>query len=246
MPKQQSRKKKIVFLKCGAASPEMAARCGDYEDWFRRSMPDVIWDLVDTYRGRWQRPALAEYAGLLVSGSPRSLTEPEPWMEEVADLVHEADRRGVPVLGVCFGHQLIGWAYGARVVKNPRGWELGTQAIELTAHGREDALFRGIGPGPVQVNETHEDAVDETELPAGLRVLAENATTPVQALAAGDHVRGVQFHPEIHGAVSREYCLRRAPQVGAARAEALAGSAADTPDAERVLQNFMEWFVHKG
>ena len=234
---------KILFLKCGAANPEMAARCGDYEDWFRDAM-DIEWDLVETYRGAW-RVELNAYAGVLVSGSPQSVTTPEPWMEEVAAVVRDADRRGTPVLGVCFGHQLIGWAYGGRVVKNPRGWELGTHPVHLTEAGERDPLFRGLGH-PLHVNETHEDAVDETALPEGVTVLAHNPQTPVQAIAAGDHVRGVQFHPEIAGPVSREYCLRRAPLIGEARAHELARRATDTPDAQKVLHNFIELFVRRG
>src|SRR2546429_7892865 len=89
---------KLLFLKCGAANREMAARCGDYEDWFRRAMPGVNWDLTETYNGPW-KVDVGEYAGVLLSGSPRSLTEPEPWMNEVAEVVQAADRRGTPVLG---------------------------------------------------------------------------------------------------------------------------------------------------
>jgi GMP synthase (glutamine-hydrolysing) len=97
----------------------------------------------------------------------------------------------------------------------------------------------------LRVNETHEDAIDERSLPAGLRVLACNAQTPVQALATGTHVRGVQFHPEIAGPVSREYCLRRAPVIGQARAQALAEAAGDTPEAVQVLRNFIRYFVRR-
>src|SRR5262245_32612260 len=137
---------KLLFLKCGAARADMAARCGDYEDWFAHVMPGARWDLVATYNGPW-KVDLGAYAGVLLSGSPQSLTEPEPWMAEVAELVHAADRRGIPVLGVCFGHQLMGWAYGGRVVRNPRGWELGTVDVRLTEQGRTDPLFSGLADG---------------------------------------------------------------------------------------------------
>ncbi|HJZ86491.1 MAG TPA: gamma-glutamyl-gamma-aminobutyrate hydrolase family protein [Polyangia bacterium] len=236
---------RLLLLKCGAAPREMAARCGDYQDWFSQGLRGVPWDLVEPYQGAFQKPDLAAYAGVLISGSPRSVSRPEPWMEEVADLVRAAHRRGTPVLGVCFGHQLIAWAFGGRVIRNPRGWELGTVDVEMTSDGRADPLFRGLGgpKGCLRVNETHEDAVDELSLPAGMRVLAQNAQTPVQALAYGDHVRGVQFHPEVTAAAAREYCVRRADQVGLERAHALAQAATDTPDGERVLANFVDCFV---
>src|SRR5581483_2365591 len=97
--------------------------------------PDVPWDRTEPWAVGWRPPALADYAGLLVSGSPESVATPAPWMEEVAELVRVAAAGGRPVLGVCFGHQLLGYAFGARVVRNPRGWELGTQEIALTEAG---------------------------------------------------------------------------------------------------------------
>jgi GMP synthase (glutamine-hydrolysing) len=238
---------KLLFVKCGAAQPDMAARCGDYEEWFRRGMPGVLWDSVCAYASQFRAPDARDYAGVLVSGSPASVTRPEPWMEEVAALVRAGAECGTPVLGVCFGHQLIAWALGGTVRKNPSGWELGTTEIDLCAAGRADPLFAGLdqGTGRLHVNETHEDAVCADTLPAFVRVLARNAATPVQALAYGDHVRGVQFHPEVTGPISREYCLRRVPVIGAEAARALADAATDTPAAERVLANFVDRFCRK-
>src|SRR5262249_40900640 len=152
----------------------------------------------------WRAPELGAYAGIVVSGSPASLTAPAPWMDDVAELARSAAQHGRPVLGVCFGHQLLGWAYGARVTRHPRRWELGTQEVELTNDGRSDPLFADL-PDRLEVNETHEDIIDETSLPPELRVLAGNAHTPVQALAWKEHVRGLQFHPEIGREISREY-----------------------------------------
>jgi GMP synthase (glutamine-hydrolysing) len=234
---------KLLFLKCGEASPELVARCGTYESWFRAFM-DIDWDRSEPREPGWCAPDLGPYAGVVVSGSPASLTAPDGWMEDVAELARSAAQRGRPVLGVCFGHQLLGWAYGAQITRNPRGWELGTQEVELTEAGRADPLFADL-PSVLEVNETHEDIIDETGLPADLRVLAGNAQTPVQALAWQEHVRGVQFHPEIGQEISREYCMRRRPYIGDEQAAALAAQTRDTPVAARVLANFVDRFVKR-
>src|SRR5262249_19591703 len=112
---------RLLFVLCGGAQPEMAARCGNYEDWFRHALPDVGWDTQAAHVGGWRPPDLSDYAGVLVSGSPASVARPERWMEELGELVRTAAQRGTPVLGVCFGHQLCAWAFGARVEKNPNG-----------------------------------------------------------------------------------------------------------------------------
>jgi GMP synthase (glutamine-hydrolysing) len=159
------------------------------------------------------------------------------------------------LLGVCFGHQLIGAAFGGSVVRNPRGWEISTHSVELTDRGRADPLFEGVDPS-FDVNLSHADVVDvDTLSPAnGVQVLAGNAKTDAQAIAAGDGIRGVQFHPEFSGAVVRSYIetrwdeLRddaRSREAGDDHPEALAARARDTPDAVRIFDNFTRNWILK-
>jgi GMP synthase (glutamine-hydrolysing) len=188
---------------------------------------------------------------MVITGSPRSLVEPEPWMDDAAAFVRKADDAGVPVLGVCFGHQLVGYAYGGRVRQNPNGWEVGTVEVELTDDGARDPLFAGLGPR-LRVNQSHRDEVGL--LGPTTRVLAAGAHTPHQAIAVGDHVRGVQFHPEMNAPVIQRIIAHRRmilsdDAVRRCRAgycvDTLIAGSTDTPDAERVLVNFVEQFVKK-
>ncbi len=168
-------------------------------------------------------------------------------MDDAAAFVRKAASAGVPVLGVCFGHQLLGYAYGGRVRMNPNGWEVGTVEVDLTDEGRRDPLFDGL-PARLRVNQSHRDEV--WELGETTR-LASGAHTPNQSLAAGEHVRGVQFHPEMNGVVIRRLINHRRAilhadvlQRGrAVTVDGLLAEAADTPDAEKVLQNFARHFV---
>jgi GMP synthase (glutamine-hydrolysing) len=172
-------------------------------------------------------------------------------MEATVQLVRACFETGTPLLGVCFGHQIIGAAAGASVVPNPRGWEVATRSIELTDDGRADPLFAGI-PECFTANESHRDEVDATTLPPAVRVLARNAKSAVQALALGDGVRGVQFHPEIDGAIAREFVEVRRDELRADAAargapeedpDWLQASARDCPSAVAVLDNWVRQFV---
>jgi GMP synthase (glutamine-hydrolysing) len=165
--------------------------------------------------------------------------------------VRAAADAGVPVLGVCFGHQLVGYAYGGRVRTNPNGWEVGTVGVELTDEGARDPLFAGL-PRRIFVNQSHRDEVGA--LGPGTRLLASGAHTPHQAIAVGDHVRGVQFHPEIDAFTIQRIIEHRRLILAddAARrsrdgysVDTLIAGAQNTPDAERVLRNFVEQFVRK-
>jgi GMP synthase (glutamine-hydrolysing) len=241
------RRKQILLYKTGQTSEELIRHIGDYELWFQRVMGDGVEIEVHLAFTEPRHHRLASYDGLVITGSPRSLVRPEPWMDEAAETVRQSAAAGVPTLGVCFGHQLIGYAFGGRVRQNPNGWEVGTVEVELTGEGRRDPLFEGL-PERIFVNESHRDEVCEL---GEARRLAQGARTANQAIAVGEHVRGVQFHPEMDGVVirrliefRREILSRDAEEraIGESVDQMLARSG-DTPQAEQVLRNFVEYFV---
>jgi GMP synthase (glutamine-hydrolysing) len=240
----------------GAPPDDVVRVHGDFVGWFLRLLAEhpVTVDVVDG-TGAAPPPDPRNLAGVVMTGSPASLTAPEPWMEGAVELVREAARVGTPVLGVCFGHQVIGAAYGAGVVRNPRGRETSTHTVELTEAGRADPLFYGL-PATLRVNFSHHDVVDPDGLApkGGVRILAQNARADVQALAAGDAIRGIQFHPEFSAARVKAYIASRYADLAAEAAtrnapadhpDELLAQAQDSPDAIAVFANFMRYFVVK-
>ena len=119
--------------------------------------------------------------------------------------------------------------------------------MRLTAAGRADPLFRGVGgdTGVLLVNQSHRDEV--AAVPPGATVLAESDRSPIQSLAIAAHIRTVQFHPEFDGEVTRRLVRsRRAILDEDARAhgrpdstEALLAATTDTPESERILSNWL-------
>lgn len=187
--------RRLLLIHAGPTLPSLARRHGDFDRWFLRALEgvDAAWTIVRPYHGE-ALPDPAPYSAVLMTGSHASVCDGAPWMADAERWVRDAVERETPFLGVCFGHQLLAHAFGARVVRNPRGLELGTCELALTAEGARDPLFAGLAP-PFTAPEAHQDmAVD---LPARVRLLASNDWTPVQAIAVGPYARGVQFHPEI-------------------------------------------------
>src|SRR5436853_3449445 len=147
---------------------------GDYPRWFQRALGFEM-PVLRAHAGESLGPALDRVRpqGIIVTGSPLSVVEQTPWMERLGEDLLRAGERGTPVLGVCFGHQLLARAAGGAVVQNPRGREIGTVRVQLTEAGRKDVLFASWADRPeIEVQATHLDAVDP--LPPGARVLASN------------------------------------------------------------------------
>ena len=232
-------KKPVLLYQLGEAPASVAPSQGTYVEWYERAWGGPL-EVFDGRDGN-QPPAPKDFAAILLTGSASSLSAPEPWMDVAAELVLSAYREGVPTLGICFGHQLLGYAFGAKVVRNPLGWEIGTCEVELTEDGRSDKLFEGMGPR-LFVNLSHQDVVDPDTLPSFARILGKNPMSGVQFLALGEHVRGVQFHPEFTGAITKGYIEARRALLTDKNPDVLLARTRDTPDGVAVLRSFRDRF----
>jgi GMP synthase (glutamine-hydrolysing) len=113
---------------------------------------------------------------------------------------------GTPVLGICYGHQLLAHGLGGRVGPNPNGRQIGTRDLDLHGPWRDDPLLGGL-EAPHRVHVSHVESV--LELPAGARLLGSTAGDPHHAFAMSDSVWGIQFHPEFDADVTRTYLTER-------------------------------------
>ncbi len=250
--RQPAAVKNVLLLKAGEAAVSVRLSVGDYEQWFLRTigLEGHRFDILPVHRDAPLPRDARAYDAVMMTGSPLSVTKLEPWMERAADFMLSAAEAGTPVLGVCFGHQLLAHAYGGQVARNPRGRETGTVQVRLTEEGRRDALFDGV-PELFATQATHEDIV--TCMPEGARVLAGNDNTATQALAFRPKVRGVQFHPEagpdaLRAVIDarREGLEKEALARGRAPGEEvprLLAGLAPTPFGRRILMNFLERFT---
>ena len=135
-------------------------------------------------------PALDGVDHVVVFGAISSVNDPDPWIAEEVAWLRAADAAGVPVLGICFGAQLLCVALGGRVEVMPVK-EVGWFTVESAD---EDA----VPAGPWL--EFHND---RCLVPAVARVLARNDSA-VQAFRIGPHL-AVQFHPEVDGALLKRW-----------------------------------------
>ncbi len=208
---------RLLVVQTGTVAEPLKTEHGDYPAWFARAL-DGVAELVTlrAHQGERLRPQALDRAGIIITGSPLSVTagQREHWMDELGAALLDAGQRGTPVLGVCFGQQLLCRAAGGEVNQNPRGREIGTIEVQLTEQGLRDPLFSWAAHEPsrrIEVQATHVDAVDR--LPAGAVVLASNENTPAQAVRLSETIAGVQFHPELRPEALQALIASRAARI---------------------------------
>ena len=230
----------IAILRCGDAIPSVVARRGDFPAWIAAPLWS-IWDgpIVEIeLRADETPPDFSRAAGLIVSGSSSSVTERAPWMLRAEALLRDAVAREQPLLGICFGHQILAQALGGEVETNPAGREIGTVDVDKLV---DDPIFDGL-PSSFAVNATHVDTVALP--PPGATTLASTALEATAAFAIGN-ARAVQFHPEIDGDVMRGYLDARREILAREGfdVEPMIERARDVDAGPRILQNFVRRFV---
>lgn len=228
----------ILIVRAGGTVPNVAARRGDFEDWFAQGMGVPLEEcrVSEPYRGD-SLPDPSEISAAVVSGSSAMASDHEAWSVATTQWMRAAIDAGTPVLGVCYGHQLLAEAFGGRVDWNPRGREIGCLEVDLMPPAHTDPLFEGL-PNPLLVHTTHSQSV--VELPEDATLLASNDHDPHQAFSIGDHAWGVQFHPEFDADIIRGYLEARRDEIEGEGidVEARIARTRDDPASARILARF--------
>lgn len=193
----------VLVLITGDPVPAVETRHGDFAQMIQLAAgaqaQHWAWRHQDVRDENWE---LEQADAIVVSGSPSSVTEALPWMLSAQAQLRTLVAQQKPVLGICFGHQLLAVALGGRVALNPLGREMGTVQLSVS---REDPVVAPQGSFPV--NSTHVDSV--VELPPGAVVLGTTRQEPHAAVLFAPRAWGVQFHPEIEGWSMTQYLLAR-------------------------------------
>ncbi|MEC5343535.1 glutamine amidotransferase [Brenneria populi] len=198
--------KVLLVIQMGEPPEDIASQVGPQGKWFADTLPGETHDL------RVIRPDIGEalpsfdqVSAVIISGSWSMVTDRLDWSEYTAGWLREAFYADVPMLGVCYGHQLLSHALGGTVGDNPNGAEMGLQTVTLNPEA-ETIGWLQHHPERFPAYLSHRQSV--LVPPAGAQVLASSEVDRCQIIRYSDNVLSVQFHPEFNAKIMSA-CLRR-------------------------------------
>ncbi len=225
--------KPIAIIKAGTTDAHLREAYGDFEDWTARStgLPGHAFTILNVQNiDKWQNTF--SYSAIIVTGSHSDVTERLDWMPRLESFVRAAQQQGIPLLGICFGHQLLANAFGGRVENNPLGAEYGAVTVELTENGQNNALFKDV-PQTFRAFMSHRQTV--VRLPENAVRLAVSPRDKNAAFFLPPSVWGVQFHPEFDRRIMKHY-LKNHYHISETDSSSYLS---DTASATKIMHNFV-------
>ncbi|MET0067951.1 MAG: type 1 glutamine amidotransferase [Candidatus Thiodiazotropha sp.] len=162
----------------------------------------IPWEMVCVDEAHPVELKVDDASALVFMGAGVSVNDRLPWMGGELDLMHRALDCDVPILGVCFGAQMLSQALNGSVYRGEE-MEIGWHPVSLCRQHDETGWLTGL-PDEFMVFQWHADTFS---LPAGCRPLIESDCYPHQAFALGDHL-GLQFHLEMTEAMVKSWIER--------------------------------------
>ncbi len=231
--------KRVLIIKTGSSVPAAGERFGDFDQWFIDGLGADRFDYrtVSVHDGEMLPEDHSEFDGVVITGSPAMVSHRHDWSEQAAEWIAAVHPTGMPMLGVCYGHQLIAHALGGTVGPNPYGRRMGSLAVDI--RDQADVLLGAFAPRQV-FQTTHVEAV--LKPPPGARVIATGEGDSHHGLYFGKASWGLQFHPEFNIEIMDCYIRSRASVLTGEGfyPERVLGSLSETPTGDAVLQRFAD------
>lgn len=224
----ESKLMKIGILQTGRSPDELLTKHGDYDDLFKRLLAGrgFVFETYKVLDG--DLPTSVDAAeGWLITGSKFGVYEDHDWIDPLEAFLRNAFVAKVPIIGVCFGHQILAQALGGKVEKFDGGWSVGPTCYTDSDENTQKVIA------------WHQDQV--TQLPADAKVVGASEFCENAMLAYGDTAFTMQPHPEFTGGFFEDLLTARQNMLPPEIAES-AKAGLNNPLTSQKYANFFEQF----
>ncbi|HAK52262.1 MAG TPA: GMP synthase [Gammaproteobacteria bacterium] len=183
----------IGILQADSVLPQLQENHGDYPGMFVDLLSATGEDLQFRYynvEAMTYPVDVDECDGYLITGSKQSVYDQDSWIQRLGEFVVILNEREKPTIGVCFGHQLLAHFLGGQTQAAPVGWGVGVHQSRIVGA----APFMSPYKESVRLVVSHKDQVIAP--PRGAEVIASSDFCPVSMFTLGEHIMGMQGHPE--------------------------------------------------
>jgi len=232
----------VLIIHTGDPNDELKDAYGSYAAQLQKAagLADHETVIVSVFQGH-DLGAPHQYRAVLITGSPTMVTDKLGWSERTAAWLRQAAGAGLPMFGVCYGHQLLSHALGGKVGNNPAGRVAGTMAVtRLAAAANEDLLHQVPDSFPAHM--LHAQVV--LEPPPGALVLASSPKDPHHMLKLAPNIYSSQFHPEFSADFVKAHLTyyRDTYQQSGIDSAVMCQCVSETPQSVGILQRFLRLY----
>ncbi|ADG93040.1 glutamine amidotransferase class-I [Arcobacter nitrofigilis DSM 7299] len=229
--------KKLFIIKAGITFADTKKENKDFDTWVIEKLDNSNLDIeVIHIQEKIYFPNIDEVAGVIITGSHSMVTDEEHWSVAIEKWIPTLIQNDIPLLGICYGHQLLGKSLGGVSGYHKAGIEIGTVEINLCDEVKNDKLFKDM-PTTFMAHTIHSQSV--LELPSGSVLLAYNKHDKNHAFRVGKNAWGVQFHPEYNETIMKSY-IKEVGKTKDINTDILIEKIKKTPYANLVLKRFGE------
>ncbi|GLR87505.1 type 1 glutamine amidotransferase [Bradyrhizobium iriomotense] len=229
---------RITIIETGSIPRKHRERHGSFPDMFERMIrtecPSAAFDVVSIPNGE-APPDARGLEAILITGAAAGVYDGLDWIAPLEEFVRTAHANKTPMVGICFGHQLIAQALGGVVRKSDKGWGIGRHVYQVAP---DNGVIAGA---ELAVACSHQDQV--VEPPRNARTILYSKFAPHAGLLyANGTTLSVQPHPEFDASFAQVCCELRegdAPDNVVATAKASLAEPLDSAKLGRAITRFL-------